>query len=247
MKPGLYDKNDNLIESWDELEKLGLDIKKDYQSPFLANTKNEYPYSILNEYKGAYKLVLPENISNIGDFAFYNCENLKEISFSKNLEYIKEAAFSNCCNLEEIFIPEKVAIIDNYIENSCFYECLNLKNITLPDKIEVLNDLTFKGCKSLEEITLPKNLKTFGNFIFANCYNLKKIHFPDSLNRFTPNSLMMSNIKEIYVSKKWAEKNDFFVLMYEPLIKIEKTLDDILDEGKSFKEINNLYKDDLIK
>ena len=159
------------------------------------------------------------------------------------VETLVERAFKDVYSLEEINLPKKL----NYIENSCFYECKNLKSIILPDDIPILHDLTFKGCRNLEEIILPKNLKHICDFVFADCYNLKKITIPNSVKRISPNALMINGIKEIRISKKWAEENNFFVKMYDSLIKIEKSLDDVINEGKSFKEINNIYKDELIK
>ncbi|MBO5262146.1 MAG: leucine-rich repeat protein [Clostridia bacterium] len=45
---------------------------------------------------------LPDTVSVIGSFAFYNCTQLKTVSFGKSLKNIKSNAFFKCNNLRTI-------------------------------------------------------------------------------------------------------------------------------------------------
>lgn len=56
---------------------------------------------IPNEYNG-----IP--VTGISDYAFYFCENVKEVTLPNTVEYIGEWAFARCFSLEKINIPESV-------------------------------------------------------------------------------------------------------------------------------------------
>ncbi len=45
-------------------------------------------------------IVIPEKITTINEFSFFDCKNLKRITFPDSLRYIYAFAFRGCCNLE---------------------------------------------------------------------------------------------------------------------------------------------------
>ena len=49
-------------------------------------------------------------------------------------------------------------------------------------------------------------------------------------------------IENIYIDKETLDKNPDFKSLYEGKFKECKSLDDLLSEGKSLKEISNIYK-----
>jgi hypothetical protein len=63
---------------------------------------------------GAY--VMPNTVTNVGDYAFYYCENLTGISLSDKLTAIGSYAFNNCQSLTTITIPSGV----NFIGDQAF-------------------------------------------------------------------------------------------------------------------------------
>lgn len=48
------------------------------------------------------EIVIPEGVSEIGDYAFYGCENLTSVSLPSSLRTIGKGAFSNCPKLKSI-------------------------------------------------------------------------------------------------------------------------------------------------
>lgn len=60
----------------------------------------------VHEISGAYltKICLPDTVEHIGNFAFYNCTKLEEISFGKKLEHIGSDAFMNCLRLHRLVV-----------------------------------------------------------------------------------------------------------------------------------------------
>lgn len=61
---------------------------------------------------GVGALVIPGNVKEIGEQAFYHCENLKSVVLEEGVEIIEEKAFDNCEALESVTIPTSVNAID---------------------------------------------------------------------------------------------------------------------------------------
>lgn len=68
---------------------------------------------------------IPDNITEIGELAFYNNENLTNVRLSNNLRVIKDSAFDSCKELNSITLPASIQII----EPRAFADCYKLKNI----------------------------------------------------------------------------------------------------------------------
>jgi len=141
------------------------------------------------------ELDIPDSVTEIGDYAFYNSADLTGVSIPNGMTTIGEGAFLNCLNtvfdepvlpdsvtsigasafsgckrLTEISIPEGVTVIG---ENT-FYNCTGLLEIVLPESLTVIGEGAFSGCDSLHEVTVPENVSTVGNWAFAFCSSLKK-------------------------------------------------------------------------
>lgn len=56
---------------------------------------------------------MPNNLESIGECAFYNCTNLKNLSLPKSLTQIGESAFESC-NLSSVYVPNNNAHIGKY-------------------------------------------------------------------------------------------------------------------------------------
>ena len=151
-------------------------------------------------YKGDIKHLVVENgVTSIGDDAFRNCTNLKNVDLSKasSLEVIKTSfpgctglenvvlneglveiggsAFNNCKSLGSIHIPSTVTAIGGY----CFESCTSLSEVTFADGIQLttIAEATFAGCKILETITIPKKVKGIQDSAFNGCRGLKSVTF----------------------------------------------------------------------
>ena len=94
-------------------------------SVFLQSGCTRYPESLL--YK--YFRIVPDSISYIGEYAFYNCSSLTSVTIPNNVEYIEQYAFYGCSKLSSITIPNSV----NYIYNYVFNGCTSLKELIIED------------------------------------------------------------------------------------------------------------------
>lgn len=114
------------------------------------------------------KIILPKNISSIGDGAFYDCSSLNgELSIPFSVTSIGGWAFTNCIGLTgSLTIPPRVASIG---QGAFSYTGFN-GSLTLPEKLRVIEPCTFMYCHLLTgPLTLPANIESIGHNAFNNC------------------------------------------------------------------------------
>lgn len=121
-------------------------------------------------------ITIPNSVTSIGNFAFYNCSILISITIPNSVTFIGNSAFYNCNTLTSITIPNSVTSIGE----SAFYNCINLTSIILPNSIKSIARNSFEGCSSLTSIILPNSLTSIGDnsFLFSG---LKTITIPNSV------------------------------------------------------------------
>ena len=98
---------------------------------------------------------IADGITEIGNYAFYNCTNLTSIT-----------------------IPNSVTSIGSY----AFQDCQDLTSITIGNGVTSIGTLAFAGCTSLTSITIPSSVTSIGNGAFDGCPNLKTIYVPEDFD-----------------------------------------------------------------
>lgn len=203
-------------------------------------------------------LILSPYIRVIGEYAFEECQSLKNIKFkpSSNPLQIENSAFSGNNSLEEIFFENPT-----YIANSAFYGCKNLKKLYFNNTVFNIEARAFADCsldsvvfmgevkeieagsfKSIDYVifkTIPEKLSP--NFVASTSngyYNKKEYHYkvvvvPEgSANKFV--SFGISENKIVEAGKKLSfnitVKEPGTILSYLPLEKL-KSIDSLTITG----------------
>ena len=122
-------------------------------------------------------ITIPESVTSIGDLAFYYCSSLTSITIPESVTSIGSSAFYYCTSLTSITIPDSVTSIGNY----AFYNCSSLTYIPIPDSAISIGYYAFLGCSSLTSITIPESVTSIGNSAFSGCSSLTSITIPDSV------------------------------------------------------------------
>ena len=144
------------------------------------------------------KVVVLDKVTWVGDYAFYNLPNLKEVEFASSVDVIGNYVFSGS-GLETLTIPETVTSIGEHLFEGCsqlksvkfpsyyknvsssmFVNCDSITDLSFLDGMESIGSYAFRDCDGLEDLsTLPDDI-TVGSFAFMNCKNLKsaKINTP---------------------------------------------------------------------
>jgi len=160
--------------------------------------KNNTPWEA---HKAAVKnVVISQNITNIGDYAFADCSNLLSIDIPNSVVSIGKCAFENCSKLSKIALPDSTASIGYWAFSNCsslknivipnsvteigawsFYSCKNLTSVVLPEKLTVIETELFRGCESLSEIIIPNSVTCIEDKAFCYCKSLSDVTIPKSV------------------------------------------------------------------
>ena len=85
------------------------------------------------------------NNDELGDYVFYDCSGLTNLTIPSCVTSIGEAAFSGCSGLTSLTIPSSVTSIGNYALKGCS----GLTSIYVyPEKLPKLGEKVFDGCNA---------------------------------------------------------------------------------------------------
>ena len=107
-------------------------------------------------------VIIEEELTNIGSYAFSSCSSLKNINMPKGIIYIGPFAFYHCSSIKSIEIPETVRTINQ----STFNGCSSLENIMIPQSITTIEREAFAGCSKLKNVIIPEAVKEIGEQAF---------------------------------------------------------------------------------
>jgi len=118
-------------------------------------------------------VIIPDSVSYIGESAFHECRSLNVSSLPPNLEEICAYTFMNS-GISGIKLPETLVAIGDY----AFSCCGRLKRVEIPSRVKVIGECAFNACRSLESVSLPPRVEIIGSAAFRLCESLKEIHLP---------------------------------------------------------------------
>ena len=127
--------------------------------------------------KSAVSVVIPDGVTEIGDWAFKDCSALKSIVIPNGVTEIEWQAFKNCASLESVTFPEGIT----QIGGEAFMHCSSLKAIVLPNSLVTILEGAFDGCTSLSSVVFGDKITKIDKFAFSRCESLKSIEIPSSV------------------------------------------------------------------
>ena len=130
------------------------------------------------------KIELGNGITNIGNYAFYNCYSLSSITIPVEVINIGNEAFSNCYGLSSVTIPAEMTNIGTY----AFSNCYGLSSVTIPAEMTNIGNYVFVSCYSLSSVTIPEGVTSIGNNAFGNCYSLSSVTIPEGVTSIGSNA-----------------------------------------------------------
>ena len=105
---------------------------------------------------------------NIGDYAFYNCNQTREISIPDSVKRIGRYSFYNCRSISGRLVLPSTLIS---ISQNAFYNCNGFTGeLKIPSTVEDIGSSAFSGCSGFSgKLILPDSLRYIGDNAFAKC------------------------------------------------------------------------------
>ena len=125
------------------------------------------------------RVTIGNSVTEIGEWAFEECEELTSVSFGENIASIGHGAFYGCSGITSLEIPDSVTDLGG----SAFCECTGLASVTIGDNIRVIGSSVFYGCTGLKEVTIGEGVASVGNNAFNGCSALTDITIPENVTR----------------------------------------------------------------
>lgn len=152
-----------------------------YTATTQDNVLGDYMFYNANQLK---TIKIPTSTVSIGYLAVGDCNGITEFDIPDNVTYINQAAFEVCSSLENVKFGKGLKTIDGY----AFKSCEALKEAILPEGLESLNDYAFYGCSSMTKAFIPSTVKTIGWFTFSGNSSLTDLTISDGVQTITENA-----------------------------------------------------------
>lgn len=153
------------------------------------------------------KIIEEKNITNIGDYAFYDCVNLTELTVLSTLKAIGANAFSDCPALTKVDLSKSaLESVGDYAFNGAaaltkieFPGTLKtigkraflrsaLTSVTIPASVESVGEWAFRWCDKLTAFTMEApeegaetHYTSIGDYAVADCAALESVSFTENL------------------------------------------------------------------
>ncbi len=116
------------------------------------------------------KIVVGDNVTEIGANACKDMRNLKEVDTGKNTKKIGKGAFRGCTGLGKVTLGDNLETIDD----EAFLECKKITNVTLGKKVKKIGNKAYYKCAKLKKITVKTTKLTSKKKVGKNAFG--KIH-----------------------------------------------------------------------
>ena len=144
-------------------------------------------------------LDIPEGVTSISQYAFYEVSSINKISFPKSLKSTHNNAFYRIN--AEIHISDLTAWCNMSVDvqaalpgGKLYLNENEIVNLVIPDTVTSIRDYAFGGISSIKTVTMHDNVTSIGIGAFKNCINLEEITLSNKLTAL-PKEVFYGNVK----------------------------------------------------
>ena len=146
-------------------------------------------------------LVIPNNVTSIGSYAFYGCSDLTSITIPNSVTSIGIDVFANTpwfnsqpdglvyagliAYKYKGMMPSNTSIVikegTKGIAGNAFSNCSGLTSILIPYSVTTIGSRAFWGCDGITSISIPNSVTYIGSHAFWGCSDLTSITIPNDM------------------------------------------------------------------
>ncbi|MGN0468289.1 MAG: leucine-rich repeat protein, partial [Acutalibacteraceae bacterium] len=164
--------------SCDSLEKIYVSENNDYYSSVDGVLFNKDQTKIVIYPRGNHEseYVIPDGVTIIDCYAFYDCDNLLKVIMPDSITLIDESAFCDSENLTDVTFSDNITDIGY----GAFWGCIALTSVTIPESVTSIGIAAFATCVSLEKIYVGENNKNYSSVdgVLFNKEHTELVTFP---------------------------------------------------------------------
>ena len=165
------------IENW-----LGIHFANSWDNP-LSRAKHLYI-----DGEELTDLIIPNGITAINDYAFYNCESLQTVTIPNSVMSVGCDAFYNCTDIDTVTYGGTLAqwcAIDNVGDLMKYAKVVSLSDIDdlktateliIPSGVSSIGSGAFYNCTGLTSVTIPSSVTSIGTDAFSFCKNIETVN-----------------------------------------------------------------------
>lgn len=171
-----------------------------------SNPKNHADNIYFNGQKET-KLIIPDSITSISQYAFNNFNDLEEISIPSTVVSFGKGAFTGCSNIKKVNYLGSVydwlkIDFENMQSNpsqrtttTITFNDEVVSEITLPSSMREIKPYTLSGLNGLNKIVFSDRISELPEETLSNCIDLRNITLPNSIDKI--GDFAFNNCKKI--------------------------------------------------
>ena len=163
-----------------------------------APMPNSMFYKSDSKWQFLHNVKLPQGLTAIGEYAFYESDVENEITFPETLTSIGNNAFYRS-KIKAAHMPEGLTSVDNYAFQNCYY----MENATWPSTAAAIPYYCFYNCRNLRTFTIPEGVKVIGSEAFSECWRFNP-RFPSSVSTINSYAFQDTATDSLFVSENMS-------------------------------------------
>lgn len=162
----------------DEIPSYAMNDKKSLTKIILPDTLQSIGNYAFSQTMLNGSLIVPEGVITINGDAFFSCSALNgKLSLPSTLEKIEANAFTGCPFSGELVLPPSVKKIGNNAFSGTHFS----GNLILPEELEIIEFSVFDYCYFSGGLKIPRKIKTIPSYIFDHVPFDGNLTLPEAL------------------------------------------------------------------
>ena len=205
-------------------------------------------------------ITIPNTITSIGAFAFYECKNLKsvhitdldkwaEIEFDGS--YANPLSYANYLYLNDKLVTEVNLTSAKKIGECAFWNYTYLTRLIIGNSVTEIEGGAFNECSGLNSVSISNSVTSIGSYAFYKCTGLTSVIIPNSVTSIGTSAFAFcSSLTNVKISNSVSSIESSTFMCCSNLISIEIPNSVTMIDNWAFDDctsLTNIYITDVNK